>query len=148
MYKMPAALPLSPQLNSAVHRNIAERLRKQADALTKTISAKLNSPTSKQSYTYRRGQIAASLAREGFQLKDQQDMLYALAAAHEDPAKHPILAKMHLLGNIRKRTEVEQFLSTVDRQSDEALVRSIRNHAEFYATLLTGPGSEPAGQTR
>jgi phospholipid N-methyltransferase len=144
--KLPAAA--SPKLNSMVRSDIAGRLRRQADTLTKTISAKLHSGTSKQSYTPRRARIAASMAQDGFRLKDQQDMLYALAAAHEDPAKVPILDKMHLLGNIRKRTEVEQFLRTVDHKLDEALVRSVRNHAEFYATLLTGPGSGPVSQTR
>ena len=142
----PAKLPAAVQ--SMLHQDIATRLRLQGDALTKQIDAKLNSGTSKQRYTARRGRIAAGMAADGMRLKDQQDMLYALATMHDTPAWHPVLEKMHLLGNIRKRTEVEAVLSIFKEKNNLYVADRLRNNADYWAGLLAAPGGTPSDELK
>ena len=143
-----AAPKLPAAVQSMLHQDIAERLRTQGDALTKQIDAKLNSGTSKQRYTARRGRIAAGMAADGLRLKEQQDMLYALATMHENDAWHSTLDRMPLLANIRKRTEVEGVLGVMREASNIYIQDRVANNPDFFARLLTPPGSTPKDELK
>ena len=62
---------------------VAEKLRTLAEGMTAQIQAKINSAIGRQRPTARRVRIAASMAREGYEMKKVQNFLFALATAHE-----------------------------------------------------------------
>lgn len=63
--------------------DVAKKLRALAEGMQKQVDAKLNSAIGRQRPTARRARIAASMEKEGFQLKRTQDFLFELAKAHE-----------------------------------------------------------------
>lgn len=64
------------------NEEVAEKLQALAEGMQKQIDAKINPAISKQRPTKRRMNIAAGMRDEGYELKELQTFLYALADAH------------------------------------------------------------------
>ena len=109
----------SGQKQHSSSETIAERLRELALNLEDDIRSKLNSATSKQRPTPRRARIAASMREDGYKLKEIQDMLYALAEAHQDNSikAHPFLE------NIQSKSQLELVKQYSDSRSNQAYMK-------------------------
>ena len=84
---LPAALdttPVSEFHGAAYRRTQAERLRKTADGMTRTIEAKANPAVAQQRATHRRTKMTKHMKEESRRLLAKQRTLQALAAAWDD----------------------------------------------------------------
>ena len=97
--------PASAPKNKADH-DLALKLRRLADGMQKEINNKLNPAISRQRATARRLRIASGMRREGLQLRETQDFLYALSAAHSAGA----MVGFERLIQIKSKNEAELVL--------------------------------------
>lgn len=133
-------------------QNLAAKLRSQADAMQKTIDAKLDPAIGRQRVTRRRADIAAGMRREGYALQSQQNALRALADLHECGECPAVLA------HITKRTQVEQIFNRPEWPTwEEGQKRMIaagfnretyEQERELLTSLLTPESPEQAARRK
>ncbi len=121
-------LPESKQQESV---SIAERLKKLADGMQKSIEAKLNSATSRQRPTARRMRIAAGMRSDGYRLKNIQQALYALSAAHENGK----IRNFPMLSQLKNKSDLalfNRYNNEFGKKEDDNYLTNVFSHNKDF----------------
>lgn len=153
----PESEKTKPQKTST---DIAQKLRALAKGMQKQVEAKLNPAIGRQRPTARRARIAASMEKEGLELKRTQDFLFALANAHES-GKIEELDRLQKVTNKTQASLIAQCNDYNGSSGDFYLEKykeafekcGIKNYSDWhqcwlqYKELMKWPESVPTGVT-